>query len=687
MGELYFIDRVKKLIKYFKMMKTFKGLFIGIGLFFTISGSGQQQVKTVWLDELEIQSFSEGIPSISAKANAGGDSLKIAGVYFERGVGVQSVSVLSFLLDGNAKQFTGQVGADDRGNPKSLLQFFVIGDKKVLFESKKMKVGDQPEKIDIDLTGVKRLGLLVKVDSIYSHKAYSDWADAQVVMNGDHKPEHIPNDGKKYNLTSAPAKEPRINSAKVFGATRGNAFLFAIAASGQRPMHFDADNLPVGLSIDSLSGIITGKINQRGTFSVTLKAKNESGEASKELRIKIGDTIVLTPPIGWNGWNSWAREIDKEKVISSANAMVSKGLSHHGWTYINIDDAWQGQRGGKYNAIQPNKKFPGFTDMVDYVHGLGLKIGLYSTPWISSYAGYPGGSSNFKNGIYPDSIRDNKRKYRFIGKYRFETNDAKQMGDWGIDYLKYDWRIDVNSAERMSKALKQSGRDIVYSLSNSAPFDSVREWKRLANLWRTGGDIRDSWLSLFISAFTIDKWAPYAGPGHWNDPDMLIVGNISTGTGLHPTRLTPDEQYSHVSLFSLLSAPLLIGCPIEQLDSFTVSLLSNDEIIEIDQDPLGKPARLLVDENGVEVWVKNMEDGSYAIGLFNIDGFGSTPQSYFRWGDEQSKPFVFDFNKVGLKGKWKLRDMWRQKDLGEFNGIFKTDIPHHGVVMLRVFPM
>ena len=167
---------------------------------------------------------------------------------------------------------------------------------------------------------------------------------------------------------------------------------------------------------------------------------------------------------------------------------------------------------------------------------------------------------------------------------------------------------------------------------------------------------------------------------------MLIVGNVTTGTALHPTRLTPDEQYSHVSLFSLLAAPLIIGCPMEQLDAFTLNLLSNDEVIEIDQDPLGMPARLLLDGDDVQVWVKPMEDGSYALGLFNIDGYGKTPQSYFRWGDEKARSFVLDFDKIKLKGKWKVRDVWRQKDLGEFNESFKTNIRHHGVVLLRIFP-
>jgi alpha-galactosidase len=472
----------------------------------------------------------------------------------------------------------------------------------------------------------------------------------------------------------------------LFGARPGNPFLYTIATSGEQPITFSVQNLPNGLSVDEKIGIISGKVAKRGTYTTILKAGNKYGEAQKELRIVIGDTIALTPPIGWNGWNSWARNIDQEKVIASADAMVKKGLSQHGWTYINIDDAWQGQRGGPFNAIQPNEKFPRFKEMIDYVHGLGLKVGVYSTPMITSYAGYIGGSSDTEDGKITEDIIRNKRAFRYVGKYRFENNDAQQMAAWGVDYLKYDWRIEVNSAERMSTALKNSGRDIVYSISNSAPFSNAADWARLTNTFRTGPDIRDSWLSLYHSAFTLDKWAPYGGRGHWLDPDMMILGNVTTGSALHPTRLTPDEQYSHVSLFSLLSAPLLIGCPIEQLDAFTLNLLTNDEVIAINQDPLGRPARLIKQENGVQIWLKPLEDGSYAVGLFNIAHFGNTPQSYFRWGDEKAVNYEFEFSRIGLKGKFKLRDVWRQKDMGTFNSSFKTAISHHGVALLRMFP-
>ena len=649
------------------------------------AGLMAQKTSEVWLDDLAISTFSEGIPSVNVKQNGGGEPMQLAMVNYQRGLGIHSTGVLYFLLNGNAIDFTAMVGADDKANKTMITKFYVIGDKKILFESGEMKVGDAPKKVSLSLKGIKRLGLLVTNNEEVTRN-YSDWADAKFTMVENTVPQNIPNSGEKYSLTPPSPKTPRINSPKVFGARPGNPFLFTVVASGESPIQFSVDNLPKGLSVDSKTGIITGKVADRGIYHTKMKAKNKYGENVKELLIKIGDTISLTPPIGWNGWNSWARDIDKEKVIASANAMVKMGLSNHGWTYINIDDAWQGYRDSKTHVLQANEKFPAFKQMIDDIHAKGLKLGVYSTPWISSYAGYAGGSSNFENGDYPDSVKNNKRAFRYVGKYRFEKEDAKQMAEWGVDYLKYDWRIDLNSAERMSAELKKSGRDIIYSLSNSAPFALVKDWARISEAWRTGPDIRDSWISLYISAFTLDKWAPYNGPGHWNDPDMMILGNVTTGAKLHPTRLTADEQYSHVSLFSLLAAPLLIGCPIEQLDAFTLNLLTNDEVIEIDQDPLGKSARLVSEENDVQVWLKPLEDGSYAIGMFNINGYQKTPQSYFSWGDEKTKLYELDLHKLGLKGNYTIRNVWRQKDLGQFTGSFKTEIRHHGVVMVRVFP-
>ena len=675
-------------------LRPLRETFIGISKLLTfltcwfVLGSCAEKVSTVWVDDLSMVSFSEGIRPVKVKGSYTSDTIRIGGVRFNRGFGSITTAVFAFNLEGNARRFTAEVGADDKANKDIPIKFYVVGDRKVLFESGAMKVGDPAKKIDLNLEGIKRLGLLVTDDigGLKNKMTYCDWANAKFEMVPDSVPKLIPNSNEKPILTPEAPQTPRINSPKIFGATPGNPFLYTISTTGKRPMQFSAENLPKGLILDSKTGIITGKVSKRGIYHATLRAKNELGEAVRTLKISIGDTISLTPPIGWNGWNSWGEKLDRENVVASAEAMVNKGLINHGWSYINIDDSWQGIRGGKLIALQPNEKFPKIKEMVDYIHSLGLKAGIYSTPAVYSYAGYVGGSSDFeKGGEKHEPIKKNRISSGPTGKYRFETNDARQMAEWGFDFLKYDWRIDVNSTERMSDALKKSGRDVVFSISNNAPFEKAAEWARLTNAWRTGPDIRDSWPSLYSLAFTIDKWAPFAGPGHWNDPDMMILGNVSMGpSALHPTKLTPDEQYSHVSIFSLLAAPLLIGCPIEQIDDFTLNLLTNDEVIEVNQDPLGKPARLLEDRDGVQVWAKPIEDGSLAVGLFYTDDFGKTPPSYFHWGDETPKTFQLDFAQVGLQGKYKIRDLWRQKDLGEFEGSFKTEIRHHGVVMIRM---
>ena len=646
-----------------------------------------QSTSTVWLDDLPIQTFSEGLRPVEAKASYAKDTIQIQGQRFLRGIGGQSPMILAFYLNKKATRFTALVGPDDSGNQDIPLSFYVVADHKVLFEKLDMKHGDAPVNVDVDLRGVERFGLLVtdRIGGSNNKRTYANWANAKLEMLDGGKPGYIPNEDEKYILTPAPGKKPRINSAKIFGAMPGNPVLYTIAATGERPLLFSATPLPKGLKLDTKTGIISGRVTQRGQYKLTLSAKNKYGKTQQKLLLKIGDTIALTPPIGWNGWNSWARDIDQGKVIASAEAMVSKGLRDHGWTYINIDDAWQGVRSGPDTALQANEKFPDIKGMMDRIHALGLKVGLYSTPYIASYAGFIGASSDYPAGGETQKLFvPSRQPYSRIAKYRFERNDARQMAAWGTDFLKYDWRIDVLSAERMSEALKKSGRDIVFSISNNAPFDKVKDWNRVTNMYRTGPDIKDSWTSLYHTSFTLDRWAPFSGPGHWLDPDMMILGEVSIGPMMHPTRLTPDEQYSHVSIFSLLAAPMLIGCPIERLDDFTLNLLSNDEVIAINQDPLGKAGRLVAEENDIQIWLKPLEDGAFAVGLFNIGGFGKTPESYFRWGDEKAKNFHFDFAKLGLQGSYQLRDVWRQKDLGTFKGAYPAELSHHGVLFLKL---
>jgi hypothetical protein len=461
-----------------------------------------------------------------------------------------------------------------------------------------------------------------------------------------------------YILTPKSGDEPKINGAKVVGVHPEKPFLFNIPASGIRPMTFEVKNLPKGLVLDANTGIITGKISQKGEYKATVVAKNSKGEASRELIIKVGDQIMLTPPMGWNSWNCWGLSVNQEKVIQSAHVFKEKGLMNHGWAFINIDDGWEAKRDGKGEIIT-NEKFPNMKALGDSLHKLGLKFGIYSSPGPLTCGGY-------------------------TGSYQHEAQDARMYAKWGIDYLKYDWcsydEIAKNNHSLlelkkpykvMQKALSEIDRDIVFSLCQYGMGD-VWEWgaEVSGNLWRTTGDIEDTWESLSQIGFSQVKNAASAGPGHWNDPDMLIVGWVGWGPNLHPTRLTVNEQYTHISLWSLLSAPLLIGCDLTRLDDFTLNLLTNDEVIAINQDPLGKQATPGYTKGKIQIWVKDLEDGGKAVGIFNL-------------GETREKLTVM-LSELGITGKQNIRDIWRQKNLGTFDSSFDTSVGPHGVTLVKV---
>ncbi len=463
-----------------------------------------------------------------------------------------------------------------------------------------------------------------------------------------------PVDLSSFILTPPPPLTPRIHGPKIFGVRPGHPFLYTIPATGQQPKIFSAKNLPNGLQLDSATGHITGTLDNPGEYHVTLAATNALGTTEKEFKIVVGDQIALTPPMGWNSWNCWASAVDQDKVLRSAKAMVASGLIDHGWTYINIDDKWQGKRGGPLNALQPNPtKFPDIKAMCDDIHAMGLKVGIYSTPWVRSYAGELGGSAENPEGDlqkWPGKPPRNKKVLPYaVGKYSFAAVDAKQWGIWGFDYLKYDWNpIEVPQIQEISDALRASGRDMILSLSNQAPIALSADYIRLANAWRTTNDIRDNWGVVRKIGFEQqEKWTAFAGPGHWNDTDMLVVGWVGWGPQLHASKLTPDEQYTHISLWCLLAAPMLIGCDLDRLDPFTLNLLTNDEVLAVDQDTLGKQGSRISQDGDVQVYAKELEDGSHAVGLFNL---GSSPATgTLKWTD------------LKINGSQTVRDLWRQK--------------------------
>ncbi len=488
--------------------------------------------------------------------------------------------------------------------------------------------------------------------------------------------------------------QPRINGAKIVGARPGHPFLFKVAASGQKPLDYEARDLPGGLAIDRQTGIISGSVHEPGLFTVKLTVKNQLGVANRELRIKIGDSICLTPPMGWNSWYCHSELISEEAIRETAQAIIAKGLAEHGWTYVNIDDCWQGLRGGPHHAIQPNNRFTDMKGMCDFLHSLGLKAGIYSTPWQGTYAGFIGGSAPNERGDYSGYFlpaAERLQEYQVFGRYPgsldrklnhvghwFFEQDAIQWAEWGFDYVKVDWMPnDIPTTQRIHTALQKCGRDIILSLSNTAPFENVSGLSQYAHCWRTTGDIRDTWDSISGIGFSQEPWQTFTSPGHWNDPDMLQVGKIGIpnqkNTTFNPTHLTAQEQYSQISLWCLLSAPLLISCDIASLDDFTLALLTNDEVIEVNQDPAGHRARRVAHDGEREIWTKPLEDGSQVIGLFNTC--------------EHAHETKVTWAELGLSGAQRVRDLWRQKDMGTENQALSTYLAPHDVMLIKITPV
>jgi alpha-galactosidase len=653
---------------------------LGITALFSAGALAPACAETVALSKVvdgRDADFELARPSID-KSTAG-QPLRIAGQTFANGVGTQLETTLFLEING-ASRFTAVAGVDDATSTNDPVVFEIMADGQRLWRSGELHKGSPAVNVDVDLRGKKELRLRTLDLGHTLSQAHADWAEGKIEFEGaaPKSMPFVPETESPAILTPKPAATPRINSARVFGARPDHPFLFSIAATGDRPMTFSAEDLPAGLMLDPATGRITGSVTKPGTYQAKLHARNQLGEASSALRIEIGERIALTPALGWNSWNCWAKAVDQDKILRSARAMVASGLVNHGWTYINIDDAWQGHRGGPLNALQPNEKFPDMKGLADAVHGLGLKLGIYSTPWTTSYAVFAGGSAENPEGTWtapsgPKTVNQKKMPWD-IGRYSFAQNDAKQWAEWGIDYLKYDWNPnEVPETAEMFSALRVSGRDVIYSLSNAAPFEHAGELSHVANSWRTTGDIRDYWGSVVRIGFFQEKWRPYSSPGHWNDPDMLVVGHVGWGPKLHATKLTPNEQYTHLTLWSLLCSPLLIGCDLERLDDFTLNLLTNDEVLEVNQDPRGEQATQVVNDGRRQVWSKQMEDGSRAIGFFNLSRDQDT--------------VAVTWAQLGLKGPQRVRDLWRQQEVGERADGFEVKLPRHGAAMIRVWSM
>jgi alpha-galactosidase len=489
-------------------------------------------------------------------------------------------------------------------------------------------------------------------------------------------------------LTPPPAHEPHINGPLVYGVHPGSPFLYRIPCTGDRPVKFSAKNLPAGLTLDADTGIITGTLATAGTNHVTLSAKNQRGSAKRDFCIIAGPQLALTPPMGWNSWYIYYNHVTEAAMRSSADQMIASTMADYGYQYVNIDDCWACQPGltnaevgepvrAADGQILPNKRFPDIKGMVDYIHAKGLKAGIYTSPGFKTCAG-------------------------FEGAWQHEAQDAKTFADWGFDFLKYDWcsysqvfkpgdarltnTVSVKEAkgkagyifpyQLMWNELQKANRDIVFNLCQYG-IGEVWTWGGdVGNCWRTTGDLgaeRGSRLPGFYSiAFSNMKHWQYARPGAWNDPDYILIGWIGTNHGKESkhTTLTPNEQYTYMSLWALMASPLFYSGDMTKLDAFTLNVLCNSEVIAVDQDPLGHQGHVVRQNENELVMVRDLADGSKAVGLFNLG--------------EQQANLTVSWTDLGLTGKQHVHDLWRQKDLGKFKGEFQTEVPRHGVAFVQV---
>lgn len=501
-------------------------------------------------------------------------------------------------------------------------------------------------------------------------------------------------------LTPAPGPAPRINGTEAYGARPGKPLVYRIPTTGTRPISFSADGLPESVILDAKTGILTGSTPaEKGKYTVVFHAKNGDGEDSAKWTLVVGDTLALTPPMGWNHWYTHYHFITDKIIRAAADAMVAGGMADVGYSFVSIDDCWMridpnyvaksvdakrktaskglnvkmksGPRRDAEGRILPARDFPDMKALTGHVHSYGLKAGIYTSPG-------------------PRTCQ------RFEGSYGHESLDAKTYAKWGFDLLKYDWcSYGVIYGKRMKQSgndllekkrpfqqmgdiLKGLDRDIVY---NICQYGMSEVWKWGAAVggqsWRTGGDLGHTLTKggVYRIAKKNIGLRQFNGPGAWNDPDYLILGNWTSpfdkAAPPAPVKLTPNEQYSYMSLWCMMACPLFFSGDMASLDDFTRNVLCNTEMIAVNQGRLGRCAEPIVMNDDQWVLKKPMANGSVVVGVFNLD-------------KQNDSKINVSLEQLGLTGKCRARDLWRQKGLGVINGAMTIEVGPRGCAVIML---
>ncbi len=496
---------------------------------------------------------------------------------------------------------------------------------------------------------------------------------------------------EKEILTPAPQKSPRINGAKVYGVRPGKKILYRIPCQGERPIKFKAEGLPAGIHLNEEKGIIEGiSPIEKGEYQITFVSENKYGKDSRQFKLVVGDKIALTPPTGWNSWGGHMVHVTDEIIRKAADVFENRGLADVGFQYIGIDDCWMKTSPEMYASrseniikkhasfnydgivgdirdeegnIIPNKNFPDMKALTDYVHSFGLKAGLYSTP----------GPATCQN---------------FAGSYEHEKQDAEQYAKWGFDLLKYDQcsggKIlkklkeentgfqDKDFWKPMAEYLLQQDHDILYNLCQ---YGQEEPWLWAPDLniqsWRIGGDLNHNVNTYFDQAFRIAKeLREFSKPGQWNDPDFMYIHRIKDvkkmGEPSEEIPLNTNQRYQYVTLWSIISAPFFFSSDIQEIDDFTIGLLSNADVFNINQDELGHVAKIIRDNENETIMIKNLANGTKVLALFNRNA---------------SEEITINANwaELDLQGRQKVFDVWRQKVAGSKRDEISVKLSPNGV--------
>ncbi len=672
--------------------------------------------STVWLSSLDLTKAHVAWKPMKADRSVDGHPLTLSGTVYPKGVGLLARSQFVVQLDGRARWFKAIVGVDDEAPAgKGSVEFRVFGDGRVpLWMSGVMRQGDTPKSVDVDISNVKLLTLVVSEAMDGGDNDDGDWAEARfegvtgAIAAVDANVPAFPVDPKMpIVISTAPEPAaPQLHAPFVTAIRPGTPFLHRLSATGEAPLSFWASGLPVGVAIDPASGILSGEIARAGTTDVHVTVRNPAGATEHDLRIVAGRALALTPPMGWNSYDNYGAKVTEAEYLANARVLAHK-LQPFGWQYAVVDFLWfdpnpycppqdkQPPAMDAYGRLMPApNRFPsaangvGFKAIADQIHAMGLRFGIHimrgipraavkanlpilGTPFHAADAADVNDTCGWNEDMY--GVRNTPAGQAYYDSI-FRLYES-----WGVDFIKVD---DISSPYHKAeigmvrRAIDALHRSIVLSLSpGTAPLSETKNLIQNAQMWRETGDFWDNWDQLEDEFHKGAAWRAAVGPGHWPDADMLPIGHIGQECiGLpRQSNFTHPEQVTLLTLWSILPSPLMLGSDLTQLDPWTLALITNPEVLAVNQDPLGCAGRVISTDGQKEVWLKRLSDGSLALGFFNrscVDG-----------------PVALDTARLGLKSPATVRDLWARRDLGPLGSTLSIPVPAHGAALLLVRPL